>query len=152
MNEGIEREQVRRAAFGRRAEMISFEGGEAAMSTAAQVEDRRRRVPSREQMEARWRGGYGPPSSFAAAARAGAAPSGRPLASEPPSAFAGRPPSQQVRGRRAAGGAPPLAAATAELARLGGDMTLELGPTVNTRRCTPRRSRRPTPATAAARR
>ena len=26
MNEGIEREQVRRAAFGRRAEMISFEG------------------------------------------------------------------------------------------------------------------------------
>ena len=27
------------------------------MSTAAQVEDRRRRVPSREQMEARWRGG-----------------------------------------------------------------------------------------------
>ena len=104
MNEGIEREQVRRAAFGRRAEMISFEGGEAAMSTAAQVEDRRRRVPSREQMEARWRGGYGPPSSFAAAARAGAAPSGRPLASEPPSAFAGRPPSQQVRGRRAAGG------------------------------------------------
>ena len=132
MNEGIEREQVRRAAFGRRAEMISFEGGEAAMSTAAQGEDRRRRVPSREQMEARWRGGYGPPSSFAAAARAGAAPSGRPLASEPPSAFAGRPPSQQVRGRRAAGGAPPLAAATAELARLGGDMTLELGPTVNT--------------------
>ena len=49
MNEGIEREQVRRAAFGRRAEMISFEGGEAAMSTAAQVEDRRRRVPSRSR-------------------------------------------------------------------------------------------------------
>ena len=85
-------------------------------------------------------GGHGPPSPVGGR-RAGAAPSGRPLASEPPSAFAGRPPSQ-VRGRAAAGGAA-ARGATAELARLGGDMTLELGPTVNT--TTAHAAARPTP-------